>query len=136
MESTAHDRFPTSKATAAVKDTQYSSSQFLLPLGHHIANAVVIGLAAPMRLTKVTPKLAWGARVVWMGWSALSYRDLEVARRERLRKLLEGRNRKTAMRFLDAKLLELRWGGSLVYDPVSGTHRREFSNVHAAVHDW
>jgi len=106
----------------------------LMPLMHHAMSGIVIGFAAPTRLTRVSPRVALGARLVWMAWSAVSHRDLQIMRREKLVSLLEDSTRNRLMKKFDTTLLQTRWGGSLKV--VDGQEKRYMTTVDATVEDW
>mmetsp|Transcript_22181 Transcript_22181/g.54274 ORF Transcript_22181/g.54274 Transcript_22181/m.54274 type:complete len:332 (-) Transcript_22181:193-1188(-) len=86
---------------------------------------LVVAFAAPTRITRVRPAIAWLARGTWAVWSAVAARDMEIERRHRLESLLKKENCSAALKKLDSALMELRW-----------THADDFTNVHATAQTW
>eukprot|EP00466_Bigelowiella_natans_P018540 jgi/Bigna1/81020/fgenesh1_pg.76_\ len=106
----------------------------IVPILHHAANACVIALSIPRSISRVSGRVAWSARSTWMLWSAISNIDLQLAKRDRIQLLLNPANRVKALKALDEKLFEIRWGGA----PNSnrGINTTQFTSIHECVQMW
>uniref|UniRef100_A0A7S3YT21 Uncharacterized protein n=1 Tax=Lotharella globosa TaxID=91324 RepID=A0A7S3YT21_9EUKA len=94
-------------------------------VAHHAASATVIALAIPFGPCRM---LSLAARATWMGWSALSMRDLQVAKRRRLAALAEDESaRKSSTKALGSTLLDLHRGY---------TEEGSWTNIHDATFMW
>jgi len=91
---------------------------------HLIAGSSLVAIASPTRITGIRCHIAWAARALWAGWSAVSTHDLEIERKRRLEALLDRKNCVSALQIFDGAL------------QLAARHRAPVANIVQSAQSW